>query len=130
MGIDPTEDPPIKPGQPTEPPQEAPPGRPQPEIPPPIEDPGAPSVPKELPGSMPEELPVRGPAVPPATPATDSASPMAEFQSGRGAPLMSRLARCRRTFEAAEPALNKPQFGRLPGRNKSMLALAGRHNPA
>ena len=30
MGIDPQEDPPIKPGQPTEPPQESPPGNPQP----------------------------------------------------------------------------------------------------
>jgi hypothetical protein len=31
MGIDPQEDPPIKPGQPTEPPQEDPPGNPRPE---------------------------------------------------------------------------------------------------
>jgi hypothetical protein len=65
MGIDPVEDPPIKPGQPTEPPQEDPPGNPRPEIPPPMRDPGEPSQPQELPGSTPDELPVRGPAGPP-----------------------------------------------------------------
>ena len=64
MGIEPVEDPPIAPGQPTEPPQEDPPGNPNPEIPPPIQDPGEPSQPQELPGSTPEELPVRGPAGP------------------------------------------------------------------
>jgi hypothetical protein len=73
MGIDPTEDPPIKPGQPTEPPLEDPPGSPRPEIPPPMQDPGEPSQPQELPGSMPDELPVRGPAGPQAPyPITDS----------------------------------------------------------
>jgi hypothetical protein len=69
-GIDPTEDPPIKPGRPTEPPQEDPPGSPQPEIPPPLQDPGEPNPPRELPGSMPDELPVGGPPGP-QTPATD-----------------------------------------------------------
>ena len=70
MGIDPTEDPPIKPGQPTEPPLEDPPGSPRPEIPPPMRDPGEPSQPQELPGTMPDELPVHGPAGP-HMPATD-----------------------------------------------------------
>jgi hypothetical protein len=73
MGIDPTEDPPIKPGQPAEPPQEDPPGDPRPEIPPPVQDPSEPSPPQELPGSTPDELPLRGPAQPQAPyPATDS----------------------------------------------------------
>ena len=64
MGVDPTEDPPIKPGQPAVPPQEDPPGSPRPDIPPPVHEPGAPSPPQELPGSMPDELPVRGPPGP------------------------------------------------------------------
>jgi hypothetical protein len=75
MGIDPQEDPPIKPGQPTEPPREDPPGNPRPEIPPPMQDPGEPSQPQELPGSMPDELPVRGPSGPQA-PATNAAGTM------------------------------------------------------
>ena len=62
--IDPQEDPPIKPGQPTEPPQESPPGNPRPEVPPPIQDPGEPPQPDELPGRTPDELPVRGPQGP------------------------------------------------------------------
>jgi hypothetical protein len=64
MPIDPQEDPPIKPGQPTEPPQESPPGNPRPEVPPPMQDPGEPPRPEELPGKMPDELPVRGPEGP------------------------------------------------------------------
>ena len=52
MPIDPLEDPPIKPGQPSEPPQESPPGSPQPEVPPPMRDPGEPPTPEELPGRM------------------------------------------------------------------------------
>ena len=71
MPIDPLEDPPIKPGQPTEPPQESPPGNPRPEVPPPMREPGEPSRPEELPGHMPDELPVRGPQGP-STPATDA----------------------------------------------------------
>jgi hypothetical protein len=59
--IDPQEDPPIKPGQPSEPPQESPPGNPRPEVPPPMHDPGEPPRPEELPGRTPDELPVRGP---------------------------------------------------------------------
>jgi hypothetical protein len=55
--IEPQEDPPIKPGQPSEPPQESPPGSPRPEVPPP----------------MPDELPVRGPDGPRGpSPATDT----------------------------------------------------------
>src|SRR6266581_8571768 len=71
--IDPQEDPPIKPGQPSEPPQESPPGSPRPEVPPPVRDPGEPPRPEELPGNTPDELPVRGPEGPPApSPATDA----------------------------------------------------------
>jgi hypothetical protein len=73
MGIDPLEDPPIKPGQPSEPPRENAPGNPQPEIPPPMQEPGEPARPDELPGRPPDELPVRGPEPPGApSPATDS----------------------------------------------------------
>ncbi len=64
MPIDPQEDPPIKPGQPSEPPQESPPGHPRPEVPPPMREPGEPAQPEELPGHMPDELPVRGPQTP------------------------------------------------------------------
>jgi hypothetical protein len=69
MPIDPQEDPPIKPGQPTEPPQEDPPGNPAPEMPPPMREPGESPRPEELPGNMPSELPVPGPEGPgmPAT---------------------------------------------------------------
>jgi hypothetical protein len=69
MPIDPQEDPPIKPGQPSEPPQESPPGNPRPEVPPPMRDPGELPTPEELPGRMPDELPVQGPRTP--YPATD-----------------------------------------------------------
>jgi hypothetical protein len=72
MPIDPQQDPPIKPGQPSEPPQESPPGNPRPEVPPPIQDPGAPPRPEELPGRTPDELPMRRPHGPSAlSPATD-----------------------------------------------------------
>jgi hypothetical protein len=73
MPIDPQEDPPIKPGKPSEPPQESPPGNPQPEVPPPMQDPGEPPRPDELPGQIPDELPVPGPPGPPGpSPATDA----------------------------------------------------------
>jgi hypothetical protein len=72
MPIDPQEDPPIKPGQPTEPPQESPPGNPRPEVPPPMQDPGEPPRPEELPGKVPEELPVRGPGEPHTPSPTDA----------------------------------------------------------
>jgi hypothetical protein len=70
MPIDPLEDPPIKPGQPSEPPQESPPGNPRPEVPPPMQDPGESPQPEELPGRTPDELPVRGPEGPRAPSAT------------------------------------------------------------
>src|SRR5229473_6471810 len=69
--IEPQEDPPIKPGQPSEPPQESPPGSPRPEVPPPIRDPGEPPRPDELPGNRPDELPVRGPQGPRTPSPTD-----------------------------------------------------------
>ena len=75
MPIDPQEDPPIKPGKPSEPPQESPPGSPRPEVPPPMHEPGQPPQPEELPGRTPDELPVRGPQGPATrSPATDSAN--------------------------------------------------------
>jgi hypothetical protein len=64
MPIHPQEDPPIKPGQPSEPPQESPPGGPRPEVPPPMRDPGEAPRPEELPGRTPDELPGRGPGEP------------------------------------------------------------------
>lgn len=69
MDADRVEDPPIKPGRPSEPPQESPPGNPRPEIPPPMRDPGESPQAQELPGQTPDELPVRGPAEPSAPPA-------------------------------------------------------------
>jgi hypothetical protein len=73
MPIDPQEDPPIKPGKPSEPPQESPPGSPRPEVPPPMQDPGELPRPEELPGYIPDELPVRGPQGPSTpSPATDA----------------------------------------------------------
>jgi hypothetical protein len=75
MDADPIEDPPIKPGKPSEPPLEIPTGNPRPEVPPPMHDPGESPQPQELPGRTPDELPVRGPAGPNGPPAPiDSAS--------------------------------------------------------
>jgi hypothetical protein len=81
MPIDPPQDPPIAPGQPTEPPQEDPPGSPRPEVPPPMQDPGEPPQPDELPGRTPDELPVRGPEAPPMiTPEVDAGTaPVSEL---------------------------------------------------
>jgi hypothetical protein len=73
MPIDPQEDPPIKPGQPSEPPPESPPGNPRPEVPPPMQDPGEQPRPEELPGGMPDELPIRGPEGPRTPYPTDAA---------------------------------------------------------
>jgi hypothetical protein len=78
MPIDPQEDPPIKPGQPSEPPRESPPGDPRPEIPPPMREPGQPPLPDELPGHMPDELPVRGPDGP-HTPSPPTNASMTEL---------------------------------------------------
>src|SRR5579859_8031952 len=73
MPIEPQEDPPINPGQPSEPPQESPPGSPRPEVPPPMQEPGHPPQPDELPGRTPDELPVRGPQGPTTpSPETDT----------------------------------------------------------
>jgi hypothetical protein len=85
MPIDPQEDPPIKPGQPSEPPQESPPGNPRPEVPPPMRDPGEPSRPEELPGRTPEELPVRGPQGPRTPYPTDTGLPGSEPDLNPGA---------------------------------------------
>ena len=86
MGIDPLEDPPIQPGQPSEPPQESPPGSPRPEVPPPMQEPGEVPRPEELPGQAPDELPVRGPEGPrtpyPATDAGIDDSQIDDLQNG------------------------------------------------
>ena len=63
-GVSGLNQPPIKPGQPSEPPRESPPGNPRPEVPPPMQDPGEPPRPEELPGRTPDELPARGPQGP------------------------------------------------------------------
>ncbi|WP_291863985.1 hypothetical protein [Bradyrhizobium sp.] len=82
MGIDLPENPPLKPGQPTEPPQESPPGSPQPEAPPPMREPGGPPRPEELPGQTPDELPVRGPQGP-TTPNPATAVGVADLRATR-----------------------------------------------
>jgi hypothetical protein len=88
--IEPQEDPPIKPGQPSEPPQESPKGNPPPEVPPPMQDPGEPSRPEELPGRTPDELPVRGPEEP-RTPSPTNAG-IADLS--RSGPDASEHTRC------------------------------------
>jgi hypothetical protein len=60
MPTTPSEDPPIKPGQPAEPLPEDPPANPNPEIPPPVREPDEPQRPDELPGYTPDELPAPG----------------------------------------------------------------------
>lgn len=87
MPIDPAEDPPIKPGQPSEPPLESPPGNPQPEVPTPVQEPGDLPRPEELPGRTPDELPVRGPQGPitpsPATHVNHQARPVGQVADTR-----------------------------------------------
>ena len=135
MPIDPQEDPPIKPGRPSEPPQESPPGSPRPEVPPPMQDPGESPRPEELPGRMPEELPVRGPPGPSGpSPATDAG--IENFPSG-GAHLNSDIADMPQgTMQrfglkpSSECAMNKDATGVFVFRNKNNAAFEGRHNPA
>jgi hypothetical protein len=133
MPIDPQEDPPIKPGQPSEPPQESPPGNPRPEVPPPMRDPGEPPTPEELPGRIPDELPVRGPQGPPASPATDAA--MADCRAP--GPISIRARRIGRGGQCkydlkpgSECAMNKGASGLYAVRNKNRSGFEGRHNPA
>ena len=134
MPIDPQEDPPIKPGQPSEPPQEGPPGNPRPEVPPPMQDPGEPPRPQELPGNTPDELPVRGPR-------TAHALSCDRCRYGRlagigagsepGAPDMPQGTM--QTFglkRSSECAMNKGTSGLSAPRNKNKSAFEGRHNPA
>jgi len=118
MPIDPQEDPPIKPGQPSEPPQESPPGSPLPEVPPPIQDPGAPPRPEELPGRTPDELPVPGPQSSniPATDAIGSGMPDANV-----APRLER---------SPEYVMNKGVSGLYAFQNKYESSLRACHNPA
>jgi hypothetical protein len=99
MDIDPQEDPPIKPGRPSEPPQESPPGNPGPEVPPPMQEPGEPARPEELPGRTPDEMPVRGPEQPNGpSPATDGTQ--ANWRGGRTM-IRARQTGCREQFEIA-----------------------------
>lgn len=67
----PVEVPPIKPGQPSEPPQESPPGNPRPDVPVPAQNPAETPQPQELPGQTPQESPLTEPAGPRTYPATD-----------------------------------------------------------
>ncbi len=135
MPIDPHEDPPIKPGQPAEPPQEDPLGNPRPEVPPPMQEPGEPPRPEELPGRTPEELPVRGPEGP-RTPsaATDTESPICQVE---GPDL--NLERIRDAAgdnvkyglkRSPECAMNKDSSELCAFGNKYKSAFEGRHNPA
>jgi hypothetical protein len=99
MPIDPQEDPPIKPGKPSEPPQESPAGNPRPEIPPPMQDPGEAPTPEELPGRMPDELPVRGrkDRAPPIQPMPGSPVCRAQSPISIRAHQISRRGQCERT---------------------------------
>ncbi len=83
MSNDPTEDPPLNPGQPKEPPSESPPGNPRPEVPPPVREPGEPARPDELPGDTPDELPV----VPPNPPTPPAPIDIQGFPSSLALPL-------------------------------------------
>jgi hypothetical protein len=118
MPIDPQEDPPIKPGRPSEPPRESPPGSPRPEVPPPMRDPGESPTPTELPRRTPDELPVRGPPGPPAPP------PAADADMPQGTMRKYGLKR------SAECAMNNAASGLSLFKNKSKAAFEGRHNPA
>ena len=129
--IDPQEDPPIKPGQPSEPPQESPPGSPQPEVPPPLRDPGEPPRPDELPGNRPDELPVRGPQQPPAPSPTDGGvadRPGSEPDLNPGTP---DIPYGKFGFKhSSECAMNEDASRLSVVGNKNKSAFEGRHNPA
>jgi hypothetical protein len=134
MPIDPQEDPPIKPGQPTEPPQESPPGNPRPEVPPPMRDPGEPPWPEELPGKMPDELPVRGPERPRTPYPTDAGiADLPGSESGLN-PWTADMRQGKMWNYAlkgwSECAMNKGAIGHSDVRNKNKSAFEGRHNPA
>jgi hypothetical protein len=130
MGIDPLEDPPIKPGQPSEPPQESPPGSPRPEVPPPMRDPGEAPSPEELPGRVPDELPVRGP--PPGSPGPSAAGHdgVLPDRDPRTAAMPQRTMPKFGLKPRSECAMNAGAFGLSVARNKYESAFEGRHNPA
>jgi len=110
MPIEPSEDLPIKPGQPAEPPPEDPPGNPNPEIPPPVREPGEPQRPDELPGETPDEIPV------PGGPSGPTSPPPATSVAIWNHALNARWTAARRNGAAA--------------RNKSEFPFETRHNPA
>ena len=131
MPIDPQEDPPIKPGQPSEPPQESPPGNPRPEVPPPMQEPGEPPRPDELPGHIPDEVPVRGPPGPLGPPPATDAQ-WSTCRSGEAGPADMPQGTMP-TFglkRTSECAMNEDVPGVSKFRNKYESAFRGRHNPA
>jgi len=120
----PVEVPPIKPGQPSEPPQESPAGNPRPDVPVPAQNPAETPQPQELPGQTPQESPLPEPAGPRTYPATDQGiSIFSEARRGtdhaRGAGRgIRRLARARapdrgeRLREGAERSESARRGGR------------------
>jgi len=134
MPIDQQQDPPIKPGQPSEPPPESPPGNPRPEVPPPMQDPGEPPRPEELPGRMPDELPApapEGPRTPYPTDAGISDLPGSEFGLNPGTVKMPQGSILKYSLKrSSECAMNKATTGLSVVRNKNKSAFEGRHNPA
>ena len=141
----PVEVPPIKPGQPSEPPQESPPGNPRPDVPVPAQNPTETPQPQELPGQTPQESPLTEPAGPRTYPATDQGiSIFSEARratdhargAGRG---IRRLARARapdrgeRLREGAERSESARRGGRHQvkcgcddGLCRTWLAMPGR----
>jgi hypothetical protein len=130
MPIDPQEDPPIKPGKPTEPPQESPPGNPQPEVPPPMQDPGEPPRPEELPGHVPDELPVRGP--PPGSPGPTAAARRRNFACSQFARIRHAAGHIVKAGlkRWSECAMNEHSSCLSDVGNKYESVFVGRHNPA
>jgi len=100
MPIDPPENPPIKPGQPSEPPQESPPGSPRPEVPPPVQDPWQPPQPEELPGRTPDEMPVRGPQGPTTPSAAIDTGNIQQAASSAASPSDAGRAASARAFSS------------------------------
>jgi hypothetical protein len=60
MPIEPPDNPPATPGNPTEPPPMDPPGNPIPETPPPVREPGEAPRPDDLPGNLPKSRRMSG----------------------------------------------------------------------
>jgi hypothetical protein len=130
MPIDPQEDPPIKPGKPTEPPQESPPGNPQPEVPPPMQDPGEPPRPEELPGHVPDELPVRGPPPGPPGPTAATYGGSSRVRNSRASGTPQGIFVKAGFKRWSECAMNEDASCLSNARNIYEAAFVGCHNPA